>query len=101
VTLNEVRRSARRPLEGVPLHAANQRVLDAMVPLENALWVARIDDDLRRGSVVWHVNPALATIHKDHREKVVRAKQRQLDAKFRHARNGFRAHAIGFESVGD
>lgn len=78
LTLSEIRRSARRPLERVSNFEGNQMVLTGMMTLENAKWVARVDDGTKehQGRAEWLINPALQEMFKTHREQVIRAKQR-------------------------
>lgn len=83
LTLSQIRRSARRPLEKVKLSPMLeiQAVLLAMQPLEDARWVARMDDGQSefKGIAQWAVNPSLAKTFKDHRMQVLEAKQRMMD----------------------
>lgn len=81
ITLSEVKRSARRPLDGMTVWQQDQMVMSSMQVLENVNWVVRLDDGSKENQhhAVWAINPDLATKFKDHRAEVVRAKQRQLD----------------------
>ena len=87
LTLSQIRRSARRPLEKVKLSPMMeiQAVLLAMQPLEDARWVARMDDGSSefKGVAQWAVNPSLAKTFKDHRIRVVEAKQRMMDEMYK------------------
>lgn len=79
ITLSEIKRSARKILENVSsTHAASQMILGAMYDLEQAHWVARIDDRSKEHQHIaeWLINPALKTMFSDHREEVILAKQR-------------------------
>lgn len=79
VTLSEIKRAARRPLEYVSsTYAASQMILSAMYELEQANWVARIDDGTKEHQHVaeWLINPALKEMFKEHRAQVILAKQR-------------------------
>jgi hypothetical protein len=83
VTLAQVRRSARRVLDklgGTPW-AETQLIMIAMVPLEDARWVARMDDGTQehRGMAQWAVNPLVLTRFKGYRASVLDAQARRLE----------------------
>jgi len=77
VSMADLRTAAKHRIEGMPRHVANQLLADAMEPLEQIGWVTIIND--HRDRKTWAVNPSLATQYADHRLKIVKAKQRQLD----------------------
>jgi hypothetical protein len=81
ITLSDLKRGARRQLEGVPAWTADQWVLGAMQGLESAGWVARLDDGARETQhfAKWAINPQLKNEYSEHRAQVIGAKQRQLD----------------------
>lgn len=81
ITLSEIKRGARRPLEGLTPWTADQWVYNAMYTLETAGWVVRMDDgkDETRHHAQWAINPALITEFREHRRKVVAAKQKIFD----------------------
>lgn len=81
LTLSDIKRSARRQLEKVSPYVADQMVLSAMIPLERAQWVCRIDDGSgeRAHHAEWVINPALAQQFARQRREVIEAKQRRLD----------------------
>lgn len=83
ISLFEIKRSARRPLEAMKADGwrANHIVLDGMCTLEQAKWVARADDGSKenQGKAEWLINPALKETFRQHREKVIKAKQRALE----------------------
>ena len=81
ITLSDIKRGARRQLEGVPAWTADQWVLGAMQGLESAGWVARMDDGSRENQhfAKWAINPQLRHQFSGHRAQVIAAKQRQLD----------------------
>ena len=83
ITLSEIKRAARRPLEAVNASgwAAEQMVLNAMYTLEQSLWVKRADDGTQehRGIAQWVINPRLLEEFKDYRKKVIDAKQEMMD----------------------
>lgn len=81
ITMSEIKRSARRQLDGMTVWQQDQMVMSSMQVLENVGWVMRLDDGSRENQhhAQWAINPDLATKFKDHRAEVVRAKQRQLD----------------------
>lgn len=81
ITLSDIKRAARRPLEHVTnAHAASQLILMAMYTLEQSNWVARSDDGTKEHVHVaeWLINPALRDMFKDHRQQVIEAKQRMM-----------------------
>jgi len=84
LTMAQIKRSARRHFEKVQLSpwGESQVILIGMAPLEDARWVARMDDGTQehRGVVQWAVNPMLVTAFKDYRKKVIAAKQRLWDS---------------------
>ena len=81
VSLSQIKRAARRRMEGLTVWSQDQLIIGAMESLEAAGWVLRIDD--RRGELVhraeWAIDPRIATVFEDYRKKVVAAKQRQKD----------------------
>lgn len=81
LTLSEIRRSARRPLDKMDNWKANQMVLGGMYTLEQAKWVARLDDGSKehQGRAEWLINPALKQMFREYREKVIKAKQRAAE----------------------
>jgi len=87
LTLSQIRRSARRPLERAKLSSwlEIQAVLLAMQPLEDARWVARMDNGEAesKGIAQWAVNPSLAKVFKNHRVEVLEAKQRRADEMYK------------------
>ena len=85
VDLRSLKRSARRQLEGKNEWQKDQMVLDAMHTLEKAGWVLQIDEKMNKHQVVWAINPSIATMFREYREKVVKAKQRHADYIYRYA----------------
>ena len=85
VDLRGLKRSARRQLEGKNEWQKDQMVMDAMYTLEKAGWVMQIEEKMTRHHVVWAINPSIATMFRDHREKVIKAKQRHADHIYRYA----------------
>lgn len=81
ITMSEIKRSARRQLDGAGSWQADQMVLNAMQVLEVAGWVIRMDDGTKENQhyAQWAINPNLAQQFGDYRKKVIQAKQRQLD----------------------
>jgi hypothetical protein len=81
ITMSEIKRSARRQLDGAGPWQADQMVLNAMQVLEVAGWVIRMDDGTKENQhyAQWAINPNLAQQFGDYRKKVIQAKQRQLD----------------------
>jgi hypothetical protein len=85
VDLRSLKRSARRQLEGKNEWQKDQYVLDAMHTLEKAGWVLQIDEKMNKHQVVWAINPSIAGMFREYREKVVKAKQRHADYIYRYA----------------
>jgi hypothetical protein len=85
ITMAEIKRSARRQIEKVNVWQQDQLIYGAMHPLEQGHWVMRMDDGSRENQhhAQWAINPVLVTEFKDHRQEVIRAKQRQLDEIYR------------------
>jgi len=80
-TLGQLKRSARRQIENMTSMVAQQQLLIAMAPLEDAKWVARMDDGTQefKGIATWAINPGLKEWFKDYRDQVTAAKQRRRD----------------------
>ena len=78
IKMSDIKQSARRPLAGVNIQTATQRVVDAMYVLEQSQWVHRMDDRTKenQGIAEWAINPALAVTFAEYRKDVIRAKQR-------------------------
>ena len=85
VDLRSLKRSARRRLEGKTEWQKDQMVLDAMYTLEKAGWAMQVEEKMTKHHVVWAINPSIATMFRDHREKVIKAKQRHADYIYRYA----------------
>jgi len=85
VDLRSLKRSARRQLENKNEWQKDQMVLDAMYTLEKAGWVMQIEEKMTKHHVVWAINPSIATMFREHREKVIKAKQRHADYIYRYA----------------
>jgi len=85
IDLRTLKKSARRPLEGKTDWQKDQAVMDAMLVLEQAGWVAQVENDLHKKRILWAINPSLPTMFKAYREKVVKAKQRHADYIYRYA----------------
>ena len=87
LTMAQIRRSARRHFERVKMSPWSeiQSVLLAMQPLEDARWVARMDDGEQeyKGVAQWAINPSLAQTFKSHRFEVLEAKQRMMDEMYK------------------
>lgn len=87
LTLSGIKQAARRQTPNMSPYVVDQMVLGAMYPLEQAGWVARLDDGsgLNRHQAQWAVNPQLATMFEQHRKEVIAAKQRMMDHVYRDA----------------
>lgn len=77
ITLSDLRRSARRRLEGIPTYQAEQDIRVVMDWLATQNWVSLIEDTKR--SMVWAINAELANMFDDYRTRVIEAKQRTKD----------------------
>lgn len=87
VTLRELKRSARRPLENTNEWLKDQLIMDSMLMLEQAGWVMQVEEQFNKRHVVWAINPELPNLFKDYREKVIKAKQRHVDEIYKLAVN--------------
>ena len=87
VTLRELKRSARRPLENIPEWQKDQMVMDSMLMLEQSGWVMQVEEQFNKRHVVWAVNPELPNLFKDYRQQVIKAKQRHVDEIYKLAVN--------------
>lgn len=80
-TLSDIKRSARRQLDGMSVWDQDAKIYQSMWLLEQANWVKRIDD--RSGEskhyAAWAINPHLSVVFREHREAVIKARQDQLD----------------------
>ena len=85
ISLSAIKRSARRPLEGQTEWRKDQMVIDAMITLEKAGWVIRMEDEPQKHKVTWAINPELPIMFKGYRERVLKAKQRHNDYIYRYA----------------
>jgi hypothetical protein len=85
VTLRDLKKSARRPLEGKTDWQKEQAVMDAMLTLENSGWAIQVENELNKKRVIWAINPSLSTMFKDYRANVLKAKQRHTDYIYRYA----------------
>lgn len=79
VTMSDIKRAGRRQLDHIHPNQHEARVMVAMIPLEDAGYVLRIDDLSGTHRAQWAINPALVDQHADYRRQVIEAKQRQLD----------------------
>jgi hypothetical protein len=102
VTLAEIRASGRRLFDGRPAWQVNEELRIVMDELTVTGYVSLFMDYPR--SAVWTINPALAEQFKDHRHKVIQAKQQaveQIRASILQSRGrpGRNADAIGYVPV--
>ena len=81
ITMSDIRRGARRQLEGKSVWVQDQMILSAMFILEQSKWVARMDDGKRENQhhAQWAINPTLAKRFTGHHKDVIMAKQRQRE----------------------
>jgi hypothetical protein len=85
LTMTQIRRSARRWVEKMNQQAVTEMIFASMYVLEQAGWVARADggEDERYGRAEWFINPQLSTTFKEHRQRVIEAKQRRMDETYK------------------
>jgi hypothetical protein len=79
ITLSDIKRAARRQLEHIHTNQHDARMMLALIPLEDADYIVRIDDMSTTHRVQWAINPALITQHETYRRQVIDARQRQID----------------------
>ena len=84
ISLSKLKVAGRRQFELAGITHAWQEyqwVLSAMYDLEQHDWVRRLDDGSKEahGKADWAINPALKTLFRDHRLKVIRAKKEIKD----------------------
>jgi hypothetical protein len=85
VDLRNLKKSARRPLDGKTDWQKDQAVMDAMLVLEQAGWVVKVEEELHKHRAMWVIKPGLPDMFRAYREKVIKAKQRHADYIYRHA----------------
>ena len=83
VSLREIKRSARRPLEGLTEWQKQSAICDAMEYLEVNRWAVKLEDEPHKQNIVWALNSGLATMFPDERARVIKAKQRHVDYIYR------------------
>ena len=77
ITLSDIKRSAKRQVEGMHPIAANEALRAAASYLESIGWMVLTED---KGRVVtWAINPSIASTFAEHRATVKRLKQEQRD----------------------
>jgi hypothetical protein len=59
--------------------------MDAMLVLEQAGWVVKVEEELHKHRAMWVIKPGLPDMFRAYREKVIKAKQRHADYIYRHA----------------
>lgn len=74
---SEIRRSAVRQFEGLPLWQKNQKIEDAMETLTSMNWVIKINDSFHQTE--WAINPNLSSYFNSQRREVLRIRQSRLD----------------------
>lgn len=77
VTLSEIKRSARRQVGDRTPWEIDQDIRMTMDELTKAGYTALFTEHNR--SATWTINPALAEIYKDYRQKIIAAKQATID----------------------
>ena len=84
IALTQIKRSARRWIEKMVPWTQTQMILGAMQILEDAKWVARMDDGSQehRGVAQWAINPALLSTFEADRRAVIEAKQRVMNERY-------------------
>ena len=105
ITLGDLRRSAKRIIEGRPTWQTDEEIKAIMDELAIAGYVQLFQESRR--SVIWTINPALAVEFADYRKEVIITKQKKIKH-FRDEgeRRGWRdsrnkADAVGFDSIKD
>jgi Protein of unknown function (DUF3987)/Bifunctional DNA primase/polymerase, N-terminal/Primase C terminal 2 (PriCT-2) len=85
MTMSELKRGARRQLEGKSTWIQDQMILGAMQMLEQGGWVMRLDDGTKEHLHIaeWMINPALGEKFAEHRKRVILVKQRQREHIYR------------------
>lgn len=77
ITLSDIKRSAKRKIEGIDPRKADAMILDAMAILEEAGWAVMLEQTHK--STKWAINPIVQTIDKAYKQEVLQAKQRLAD----------------------
>jgi hypothetical protein len=77
VTLRDLKRSAKRPLELIPVGQHNDAILNAVQPLVDMGWLIQTDE--RKTGATWAINPTIQHAEATYRRQVIDAKQRILD----------------------
>jgi hypothetical protein len=77
ISLSELRRSAKQQLLDRTTHQADTDLRVIMEDLADSGYVSVMSDFGR--SVVWSINPTVATIYKDHRKQIIEAKQNSIE----------------------
>jgi hypothetical protein len=77
ITLSEIRRAARRQIEGVPHGEAQTMIVDVMDFLEQGKWVATLERAGR--SITWAIDPRVAQRDTARRDAVLRARQQRYN----------------------
>ena len=77
ITLGDLRRAAKRQIEGMMPAQAGEALRYSMGLLERSGWVIETESTPKR--TTWAINPDIATAHDGYRLEVIKAKQRQLD----------------------
>ena len=92
ITLSQIKSSARRqwPRENMNDWVKDQLVIDAMTDLEKIKYVGRLDDgsELHRHRAEWAINPGILTMFAEHRKRILKAKQRQMDETYKLSTKG-------------
>jgi hypothetical protein len=81
VTLSQLKASSKMHIGSRTTWAQDQLVTTAMGLLESAGWVIRLDDGSQghRHYALWQINPDLQKLFPDHFQRLVLARQRQMD----------------------
>lgn len=93
ITLNKIKRSARRRIESFHPSIRSQIILDAVVPLEDAGWLAIVDSNPRTNEYTWAINPKLKEAFADYRRQILTIRQRRQD-ELRHVHSEARSMPI-------
>ena len=74
ITLSEIKRSAKRRIEGMTVQKADMMICDAMAVLEANGWATIVESTHK--TLKWALNPIIKDADEDYRKSVVEAKQR-------------------------
>lgn len=77
IALADLKRAARRKLQGMSSSEADMEIRYIMADLEDAKYIIRIETVGK--TIVWAIDPALATLFSDYRKQILIARQRTAE----------------------